>query len=225
MAASKSVLQLLCPFGTFTHAKGVQLVDEEATRRMLREFDTAMRRLFKRGLPVYMGHPDEGANPRRARKIGSIEHLVQTQGGIAASIRYEDRALEKIMRGEIKGLSPRWLTEPLGGGVYRPVRLISAGLTDNPNIPGCGAVLKPQDETSARALRECVLKAKEISEGIKGALKSAAQSATEPRGDKPQSAPLARGKNNMALLAKERMEITGEPYSKCFAAVRKEFLI
>jgi hypothetical protein len=35
-----------------------------------------------------------------------------------------------------KFLSPRWQMHPLGDGTFEPVRLLSVGLTNHPNIPG-----------------------------------------------------------------------------------------
>ena len=47
-------------------------------------------------------------------------------------------------------MSPRWEMQSLGNGMYRPVRLVSVGLTNNPNIKGCGIIIDtlPQQRIS-----------------------------------------------------------------------------
>ena len=138
--------------------------------------------------------------------------------------------------------------EKLPDGRFRPIKLISAGLTNNPNIPESGRVVGAltADPASARARAE---KAGEISRRAKSAaeraqkcsesarrlreLSRAATVEARMRLSKPSAktgggeilnpAPKKISPREMADLAARRSEELGEPYSKSFAAIRRQF--
>ena len=126
-------LQLLAPFGEHEHFKGIQLVDEIAADKMIAK----VRRFFARKIPVYIGHPDE--HGENAEPLGFVCNLYKAKCGIVAAIEYNNRFLAS--NEVFSGLSPRWRMEPLRDGRFRPVQLISVGLTNKPNIERSGELL------------------------------------------------------------------------------------
>ena len=55
MKSDRELLQVLCPFGEWPPAKGMQVVDEESARKMKRAaaWSAAV------GIPIYVGQPDD----------------------------------------------------------------------------------------------------------------------------------------------------------------------
>ena len=135
MKSDRELLQVLCPFGEWPHAKGMQVVDEESARKMKRAaaWSAAV------GIPIYVGHPDDEGI--RAKAVGRIKRICPTNDGIAVVAAYPQKTYEKIVRGEFSAMSPRWRMQKLGDGRYRPVKLLSVGLTNNPNISESGKIL------------------------------------------------------------------------------------
>lgn len=170
---------LLAPYGDHPHANGIQRVDEESVRRMVRAFHslwgTIKRALI--GRPVYHGHPDvpeysewNANNPHKDfTPYGIIHALAQrpgtsTQpGGLYARITLtEDGA--KLVQAGIRWLSPYWKAEEIFPSsptqsleqnrprtkIYRPIELLSVGLTTHPNI--CGESLANSQRRSTPPL-------------------------------------------------------------------------
>lgn len=126
-------LQLLAPFGEHEHFRGTQLVDEIAADKMIAN----ARSFFPKKIPVYVGHPDEHGESEKP--FGFVRNLYKAKCGIVAAIEYSDSFLAS--NEVFSGLSPRWRMEPLRDGRFRPVQLISVGLTNNPNIERSGELL------------------------------------------------------------------------------------
>ncbi len=135
---SKTLIQILCPFGNWKHPKGMQIVDKISGEKLAKNLGG----FFGAKVPVYIGHPDENpATRRNAKAVGKIERLFLCESAIVAVARYENDTYKKIVSGEISAMSPRWQMERLSGENFRPVKLVSVGLTNNPNIPQSGSVL------------------------------------------------------------------------------------
>lgn len=244
MKSNNRLLQVLAPFGQWPHAKGNQIVDSDAANKLKRNAE----KLFAAEIPVYFGHPDETQRDCSKMRVGKIEKIFPTENGIIVSALYNDRAFEKIKSGRIKSLSPRWEMEHLGGNDYRPVRLVSVGLTNNPNIDGSGAIIDvgdwrktgvsdaELDRTEAECIsanaelnqkRETLLKkAHRLGARIDSAAEQAKRAAVELRLGKiaGSSAPHAVGRaslKNFSELARNISLQTGEPYTKAFARLRK----
>lgn len=133
----------LSPHGDFPHARGTQRVTPEVVARVVREFDSLaakLERLFG-GLPFYIGHPDlPTAAPEADRKAyGWITQLEARPDGLFARVKWSDPGLELLRQGHYKYLSPLWEAAPAGvergRQIYHPERLVSAGLTNTPNLP------------------------------------------------------------------------------------------
>ncbi len=231
MTYNSELLQVLCPFGNWTHSKGMQIVDEIAAEKMTRNSE----KILSRKIPIYMGHPDDNPSRLKLSPVGFVKKICQTKGGIAVVSRYAKDAFEKIRAGKIRAMSPRWQMELLSDGTYRPIRLISIGLTNNPNIPDSGRIIKVENNSDAlnstkrsialleektrcleNATRECSRKAQEIENTAKAvAVSTRVESGKQKNREKNFN-------HAISAIALERSKRLGLPYTKCFAALRKE---
>ena len=130
-------------FGEHPHPKGLQRVTFEVARLLEDNFHSLRGLLARRfgGLPVYVGHPDDpeyagqpGHSDTRAH--GWIVDLRAKQDGLYGEIRWSKSGRELIDNANYKFFSPRWVMRSAGNGVFEPVRMLSVGLTNTPNIPG-----------------------------------------------------------------------------------------
>lgn len=130
------------PVGEFRHAQGLQRVDEKAVTAMANEFNSIaghLQRAFV-GRPIWIGHHD--LNPKEypdSKAYGWITALEARADGLYAKAKWSPKGKEMIESGEYKFHSPYWDVDKIGQEngrtVYRPKKLISAGLTNEPNIP------------------------------------------------------------------------------------------
>ncbi|MDP0500990.1 MAG: phage protease [Verrucomicrobiota bacterium JB022] len=152
----------LVSFGEHGHRKGVQRIDRGAGEALVAAFYSLKGRMARRfgGLPVYVGHPDDAEFSGRAghddtRAHGWVQGLEVADDGLFVRIKWARSGRELLAEAHYKYLSPRWLMEPVESGVFRPVRLLSVGLTNAPNIPGEPiANAAPQDEGSVAGVGE-----------------------------------------------------------------------
>ncbi len=147
-AGAFEVLQMewvqLSPYGDFPHAQGLQRVTREGARGMERRFAALAgraARLFA-GAPMFIGHPDAGAlasqYPDR-KAYGWIMAIEAREDGLYGRMKWSAAGLELLGNGHYKFVSPYWEARPVGSEegrtVFEPVALISAGLTNEPNLP------------------------------------------------------------------------------------------
>jgi hypothetical protein len=130
-------------FGEHPHQKGLQRVSFQVARRLEDNFHSLRGLLARRfgGLPVYVGHPDDpeyagqpGHSDTRAH--GWVVDLQARPDGLYGEIKWAKSGRELIDNANYKFFSPRWVMRSVGNGVFEPVRLLSVGLTNTPNIPG-----------------------------------------------------------------------------------------
>ena len=226
----ESMLQLLCPYGNWAHKNGMQVVDKTAAEKIRNAFMQSFDRIW--GVPIYIGHPDDGNTPAKAKSVGRVESVSVTEDGIAISARYRGDAYEKISSGRLKWLSPRWRMEKLDDGTFRPVRLISVGMTDNPNIPGSGSPLKSAAAAEAEesgGVRRASMECRRLGESIARTREAAGLIAAESsrlrreridRGIRDMAAKPAP--HELARMALERADRTGESYLESFTALRRK---
>lgn len=171
---NKTLVQLLCPFGNWKHTKGMQIVDKVSGEKLVKNFGG----IFRAKIPVYIGHPDENPKTAQAAKaVGQIDKLFLCENSIAAIVRYEESVYKKIVLGEIRAMSPRWQMERVNAENFRPVKLVSVGLTNNPNIPESGKLLCPELPSKNPAIFSLVEKCKNNAEiSLNTAKKCAAKS-------------------------------------------------
>ena len=129
------------PFRQLETRKGNANCRQNSGEKLVKNFGG----IFRAKIPIYIGHPDE--NPKTAqtaKAVGQIDKLFLCENSIAAIVRYEESVYKKIVLGEIRAMSPRWQMERVNAENFRPVKLVSVGLTNNPNIPESGKVLCPE---------------------------------------------------------------------------------
>ena len=131
----------LTPLGEFPHAQGWQRVDAASVRAMVHHFKSFWTRLGRRfgGLPFYLGHPDASPNPSETKALGWILDLEARVDGLYARVKWTSEGRALIEGGYYKFHSPYWEAESIGiregQPLFRPTRLLSAGLTNQPNLP------------------------------------------------------------------------------------------
>ena len=237
---NKRIVQVLAPYGSWPHPKGNQIVDEDSADLMI----AASRRLFgKPDIPIYIGHPDEDCADCRDKRVGIVDRISKTKNGIIVETLYDEKTFAQIACGKIKAMSPRWEMKSLGGDDYRPMRLVSVGLTNAPNISGSGRVI---DALGAPAEAQCRLKSRlcqagenarqlqkrtqRAGENLRQIARSMREIQIEKRLEKIES-PSAealrkpqkprRRLEEFSAMARKLSAETGQPYTKAFAKIRK----
>ncbi len=130
----------------------MQVFDRQAANAIVSLFNSAKDRLARlwRGLPIFIGHPD--LDPKTYpdhRKYGSIQRLEVRDDGLYAQAKWSRAGREIVNDEQFDFPSPLWNMEPVPreAGAFRPVELISVGLTNRPNIANkpVGANAQPPD--------------------------------------------------------------------------------
>lgn len=129
----------LAPLGEFPHAVVgvVQVVDLEACTAMAARFkaDAAVPNFA--GLLVDFDHFSLDSQ-NRTEAAGWIVDL-ECRDGLWAKIRWSDVGDQAVKGGRYRFLSPVWARSDcvdLGNGRVRPVRLLNAAVTNDPNLKG-----------------------------------------------------------------------------------------
>jgi phage I-like protein len=81
----------------------------------------------------------------------------QSNNGLWAQIRWSDLGEEAVKGGRYRFLSPVWAREDcvdLGNGRVRPVRLLNAAVTNDPNLKGIRPLSNSGQETGDRSQKE-----------------------------------------------------------------------
>lgn len=133
----------LADYGDWPHPSGLQRFTPTSAATMVQGFQSLWGRLRRRfgGVPLYVGHPDDPAFAGQpghddTRAYAWITSLEARSDGLYIHPRWSEPGREMLRNAFYKFLSPRWQMRPLGDGTFEPVRLLSVGLTNNPNIPG-----------------------------------------------------------------------------------------
>lgn len=136
---------LLAPRGDHPHEHGIQRVDEESLQCLVRSFHGLLGTLKRAlvGCSLYRGHPDtpelSGRYPDH-NTYGVVNELEARPAGLYARITLTEPGARLVQAG-IRWLSPYWKAQEIqttedGTKIYRPLQLLSVGLTAQPNIPG-----------------------------------------------------------------------------------------
>jgi len=109
--------------------------------RQFNSLPARLGRLFV-GVPFYIGHPDVSALAREypdRKAYGWIQAVEARAEGLVAKVKWSDEGRTLLEQGHYKFLSPYWEADEIaseqGRKIFRPKRLISVGLTNQPNIP------------------------------------------------------------------------------------------
>lgn len=128
-------------YGTHPHPKGTQLFSRGVAQGLIDEFVSVsgrVRRCFG-GIPVYEGHPDD---PLFYGRVGHSDTtvkgwavaLVLKSDGLYTTINWSKAGQLLLSGNAYHYLSPRWVMKYEGNDMYKPVRLVSLGLTNTPNL-------------------------------------------------------------------------------------------
>ena len=138
-AGEASGKYLIAPFGDWKNGDIVQRVDASAAENLKRNMLAVWAKVksdIENPCPVHYEHPDDEDGKEVPKVVdktpyGRVRSLEICDDGIYAEIEWLPgfETLPKSLQ-----ISPRWNANPLGGGIVRPVRLISIGLTQRPNI-------------------------------------------------------------------------------------------
>jgi len=144
----------LAPVGEYLHAETglIQVLDNAALDSIVNRFKQESAQPNFPGLLIDYEHfsydPKE-----RSTASGWIKELENRSGGLWMRVQWTGPAEAAIRNGEYRFTSPVWLqrdVEKLGGNRIRPLRLDSAGLTNNPNLKG----MVPLSNRAAGAVAE-----------------------------------------------------------------------
>lgn len=151
----------LCGYHDYPHRVGVQRVDPAAAGAMSRALTRIITRLAnwlcrKNGPPVYLGHPDD---PGLCGEPGHDDftqyaHIMRIEGradGVWVGLQWTPEG-ERLRSTSQLWLSPRWTLKPVDPQhrVFRPVKLLSIGLTAHPNLfdaAAANAAINPKNDT------------------------------------------------------------------------------
>ncbi len=130
----------LSPYGTFDHPSGKQVVSLRDGERCVKGTETLSFRLKLKKIPVYIGHPDDPLfqtlpEHMNTTVYGHVTAMRSDNTGIWVKIRWTEAGQELVDNGIYTYLSPRWLSEKGIDGGYHPIKLLSVGLTQHPNLP------------------------------------------------------------------------------------------
>jgi len=133
----------LAPLGEFPHAAAgvTQVIDEAACNRMVSAFETVKNASGNfPGLLIDFDHfsLDAAKHSEAAGWITDLK-LMSNGGGLFARIRWTDTGEAAVKGGRYRFLSPVWAKsdcEDLGNDRLRPVRLLNAAVTNDPNLKG-----------------------------------------------------------------------------------------
>ncbi|MFA5264507.1 MAG: hypothetical protein WC378_11845 [Opitutaceae bacterium] len=129
----------LASYRDYPNVRGMQRVDETAANAMIQDFAGAVsriKRFFGGHAPaVYRGHPDDGTYDEHddTTVYGNVDAMEARTDGIYAHITWAPE-FANIRGKEAWRLSPRWAMKTVSNGLYRPVRLVSIGLTTEPQL-------------------------------------------------------------------------------------------
>jgi len=146
----------LAPLGEFPHAAAgiTQVLDEAACGQMVTAFENAKKSSTNfPGLLIDFDHFSLDAE-KRSEAAGWITDLkfisadevasnsqpqTSNSAGLYASVRWSDTGEASVKGGRYRFLSPVWAKadcENVGNDRFRPVRLLNAAVTNDPNLKG-----------------------------------------------------------------------------------------
>lgn len=136
---------MLIPYGDHPHKNGIQRFTREHADTMVSNFNSVLGKLGRLfgGLPVYVGHPDDPAFANQHQDNKSYAWIMGMEArdeGLALIPKWSKPGEDIISNAHYKWFSPRWACKEIaresGKAILAPVRLISVGLTNMPQIAG-----------------------------------------------------------------------------------------
>ena len=126
----------LVPPGEYPHTESgtIQIVDDVSLDSMRNRFEPSMLVDFD-----HFSYDPE----KSSEAAGWVDEVSVRPDGLWGKVRLSDIGEAAIKNGRFRYLSPVWLqgdVEKLGGNRIRPLRLDTAGLTNNPNMRGMAPI-------------------------------------------------------------------------------------
>ena len=130
----------IAPLGEFPHQPTgvVQVVDKAACDAMTNAFKQESAKPNFAGLLIDFDHFSLD-DKLKSEAAGWVTDLQNREDGLWAKIRWSDVGEECVKGGRYRFLSPVWSQrdcEDLGNGRLRPIRLLNAAVTNDPNLKG-----------------------------------------------------------------------------------------
>ncbi len=130
----------IAPLGEFPYAGAgvIQVIDQESCIAMAARFAADANTPNFPGLLIDFDHFSLDGE-KRSEAAGWILGLENRESGLWAQIRWSDLGEEAVKGGRYRFLSPVWARSDcvdLGDGRVRPVRILNAAVTNDPNLKG-----------------------------------------------------------------------------------------
>lgn len=149
--------------GEPTEERYIQVMDNEAADNLLSKENTLLRRIKRAlvGIPIFRSHPDLArhspgtvtSNVSDENPVGVIDNLRKDKRGIEAHINLLPAGADAVENDGCKFPSSLWQVQTIGersgAKLVRPIKLISLGLTANPNIFGVDSLANAKANTPA----------------------------------------------------------------------------
>ena len=128
----------IAPKGDFAHAEAgvTQVIDDPAVAAMINSFTAAAAQPNFPGVLVDFDHFSLD-HDKASAAAGWIVELQNRADGLWAKIRWSDAGAEAVAGGRYRFISPVWKRsdcEELGQDRVRPLKLLNAALTNDPNL-------------------------------------------------------------------------------------------
>jgi hypothetical protein len=137
----------IVPWGEYPNGRHRQQVDAEGGAAMVNAMSSARAKVKKvfawftganAALPVHLGHPDDPHFAAHGHKdktqYASVPEMETRDDGLYGRVLYNEDGRKLLAAGRKLFFSPRWAMRELANGNFRPVEMLSLGLTPHPNI-------------------------------------------------------------------------------------------
>ncbi|MDR1665883.1 MAG: phage protease [Puniceicoccales bacterium] len=187
----------------------MQCVNLSAGEALERNFYTIRRRFGWRRVPLHIGHPDDPlflGQPGHTDPTvyGQVSDLKADEEGVWIKIRPTPAGQPLLERRSYRYLSPRWAMRQLTPTRYEPIRLVSVGLTNTPQMKAKPLVLVEDPFQWYNSVANVRLKGR-----------SQTQRLATVRDEKLSI-------QNFVKQVHQRMETLGESYPDAWAQVRHQ---
>ncbi len=165
LANSFAVIQkdvLKIPFGKSPNGKYVQDFNRACADEMLANFQTARSEDSAFKIPIYIGHPDHPAFADRFKDNAAyawIGNMTVGDDALLLNTEWSPDGTNLLNQGKYRYMSPNWdCRVSRDGKTAHPVKLISIGLTNMPNIRAIGALVNQAQQQGETQMKELLLK-------------------------------------------------------------------
>jgi phage I-like protein len=140
----------IAPKGEFKHPQTglLQVIDDPALDAIVNRFEADKQSPNFPGTRIDFDHFSYDLS-KASEAAGWIKEMTKRDDGLWAQVRWSDLGDQAITNGSYRLISPAWMPQdltPLGKNVARPMRLDSAGLTNNPVLRGMVPLTNRQGE-------------------------------------------------------------------------------